>query len=221
MVSFYYDMYQTKEQLKENKKAKRNALVIILFVVCITTVIIGVELLLMGYLKNHHRISSEYELTEESKENDDNREKKIESAIAKETEETSELVFVSETGAISQTFTADVKSEQESSAATTSIVSSRAVVVVRDGYLNGVAQGYTVGNILDIYSGGSGTWSSENTTDGNSTIIYSAYKDGSAFSVIFTVYPDDTFTLVGATKNNVEVGKYTEFFQNILNEVGF
>jgi serine/threonine protein kinase len=217
MMSLYYDLYQTKEQLKENRKAKQKTVLIIVLVVCIIAAIVGMELTLMGYFKNHKSSADKASTVEKSNEN------LQEVLVEKETQDSFEAEPEIETETASQTVSVieEAKSEPPSSAAMASVVTTRAVVVVRDGYLNGVAEGYTVGNILDIYSSGSGTWSSENTTDGNSTVTYSGYKDGSTFSVIFTVYSDDTFTLVGATQNNVEVGRYTEFFQSILNEAGF
>jgi flagellar basal body-associated protein FliL len=215
MMSLYFDLYKTKEQLKEDRKSKQKTTLIILLVVCIIAVIVGVEVSLMGYFKNNRNSTghtSEIEASSES-ELESESESESESEPESESKPISESESESEKETIIQTVKENVNLETQ--------ISSRAVTVVRDGYLNGVAEGYTVGNILDIYSDGSGIWSSENTMDGNSTVEYSGYKDGSDFSVIFTVYSDDTFTLVGATQNNVEVVKYVEFFQNILNVAGF
>lgn len=96
------------------------------------------------------------------------------------------------------------------------------VVVVRDGILNNVAQDYTVGEILNLYSDMEGRWYTYNEQETSQTYVYyEGRKDGESFVLEFEVYTNDTFKLTGAAKNNSVIERYSDFFQEILDSLGF
>ncbi len=45
-------------------------------------------------------------------------------------------------------------------------------------------------------------------------------KNGESFAVEFTVYENDTFKVTGAAKNGEPLERYSDFFQEILNDTG-
>lgn len=94
------------------------------------------------------------------------------------------------------------------------------IVVARDGVLNGHDQSYTVGNILDIYSDRVGNWDGYIDANGNVFIYYQGNKNGQSFAIEFQVFYDDTFKVTGAAKNGEQLDAYSDFFQQILNEIG-
>lgn len=97
-----------------------------------------------------------------------------------------------------------------------------AVVIVRDGNLNNVAEGYTVGQILDLYSDTVGTWYTYDEQGVSQTYVYyEGQKYRKSFVLEFEVYANDTFKLTGAAQDNVVLEKYSDFFQEILNSLGF
>ena len=46
-------------------------------------------------------------------------------------------------------------------------------------------------------------------------------KDGELFVLEFEVYANDTFKLTGAARNNAVIERYSDFFQGILDSLGF
>jgi len=94
------------------------------------------------------------------------------------------------------------------------------IVVARDGVLNGHDQSYTVGDILDSYSDTTGNWDGYTDTNGNVYIYYQGSKAGQSFAIEFQIFYDDTFKVTGAAKGGEQIEAYSDFFQQILNEVG-
>lgn len=97
-----------------------------------------------------------------------------------------------------------------------------AVVIVRDGNLNNIAAGYTVGEILELYSDTEGRWYTYEEQGGSQTYVYyEGQKGNEPFVLEFEVYANDTFKLTGAAQNNVALERYSDFFQGILDSLGF
>ncbi len=94
------------------------------------------------------------------------------------------------------------------------------IVVARDGVLNGYNQSVTVGNILDTYSDSPGNWDGYIDENGNVYIYYQGNKNGKSFAVEFQVFSDDTFKVTGAAEGGEQLETYSDFFQEILSEVG-
>lgn len=92
------------------------------------------------------------------------------------------------------------------------------IIVARDGVLNGHANA-SVGQILDTYSDAEGTWSGAKD-EGNLYVAYEGIKEGVTFKIYFQIFANDTFKLISVTNNGESVERYSDFFQNILNEVG-
>lgn len=96
------------------------------------------------------------------------------------------------------------------------------VVKVKDGKLNNIASGYTVGEILDLYSDIQGQWYTyEDAAVSKQYVYYEGYKGNSSFVLEFEVYANDTFKLTGAMQNDQPVERYSDFFQSILDSLGF
>ncbi len=95
-----------------------------------------------------------------------------------------------------------------------------AVLVARDGTLNGKNQSFTVGNILEMYSDSEGLWTGYKDEKNQIFIYYQGMKNGESFAVEFTVYENDTFKVTGAAKNGEPLERYSDFFQEILNDTG-
>lgn len=97
-----------------------------------------------------------------------------------------------------------------------------AVTIVKDGRLNNIASGYTVGEILDLYSDTEGQWSTYRDAASSGTYVYyEGQKGGSSFVLEFEVYESNTFKLTGAMQNGQTVERYSDFFQEILDSLGF
>ncbi len=99
-------------------------------------------------------------------------------------------------------------------------VETYAVTVVRDGVLNGRSQDMTVGDILDSYADAAGIWNEYTSQDRQTYVNYQGTKGGDSFTIEFQVYADDTFKVTGATQNDRKIDTYSDFFQEILDEVG-
>lgn len=111
-----------------------------------------------------------------------------------------------------QTMRSDLESGSES---------DDAIIKVRNGKLNNVAAGYTVGEILDAYSETEGVWyayTDENTQQ--KYVYYEGSKNGSSFLFEFEVFTNDTFKLTGAMQDDMVVERYADFFQSILTALG-
>lgn len=97
-----------------------------------------------------------------------------------------------------------------------------AVTIVKDGRLNNIASGYTVGEILDLYSDTEGQWSTYRDAASSGTYVYyEGQKGGSSFVLEFEVYESNTFKLTGAMQNGQTIERYSDFFQEILDSLGF
>lgn len=94
------------------------------------------------------------------------------------------------------------------------------IIVARDGYLNGRSQTLTVGNILDSYSDVIGNWDGYVDESGQIFVYYQGMKNGEGFAFEFQIFTNDSFKLTGAAKNGKQLETYSDFFQQILNEVG-
>lgn len=94
------------------------------------------------------------------------------------------------------------------------------IMVARDGYLNGRTQTLTVGNILDSYSDVVGNWDGYVDESGQIYVYYQGMKNGEGFAFEFQIFSNDSFKLTGAAKNGEQIETYSDFFQQILNEVG-
>ncbi len=111
-----------------------------------------------------------------------------------------------------QTMRSDLESGSES---------DDAIIKVRNGKLNNIAAGYTVGEILDAYSETEGVWyayTDENTQQ--KYVYYEGSKNGSSFLFEFEVFTNDTFKLTGAMQDDMVVERYADFFQSILTALG-
>lgn len=245
MQELYSELYLTASELKERKRQKTKSTVIIVLIVLIVLLIIMVEITVMLYVRaGKNKKSTEHlqvavhtqeELPEGSTES-------IEISAADESEDSGDP----ETGQI-ETETAEVLSQDQPASQPDSdrdgtargkeslaIIRTHedvaqqtqdtglqhAVVVTRDGYLNGKSEDYTLGMILNSYSDTVGSWYGTVQQDGSYDIFYEGTKNGDTFTVEFEVYADDTFRLIGATLNNAAVESYSTFFQQILDEVG-
>lgn len=94
------------------------------------------------------------------------------------------------------------------------------IIVARDGCLNGRAQTLTVGNILDSYSDVLGTWDGYVDDSGQIFVYYQGIKNGVGFAFEFQIFENDSFKLTGAAQNGEQIETYSDFFQQILDEVG-
>ncbi len=96
------------------------------------------------------------------------------------------------------------------------------VMKVKYGRLNNIASGYNVGEILDLYSDVSGQWYTyEDTAAAKQYVYYEGQKGDSSFVLEFEVYENNTFKLTGAMQDNQAVERYSDFFQSILDSLGF
>lgn len=96
------------------------------------------------------------------------------------------------------------------------------VIKVKNGQLNNIASGYTVGEILDLYSDTEGQWYIyEDMTTSKQYVYYEGTKEDSSFVLEFEVYENNTFKLTGAMQNDQSVERYSDFFQSILDSLGF
>ena len=96
------------------------------------------------------------------------------------------------------------------------------VIKVKDGRLNNIASSYTVGEILDLYSDVEGQWYTyEDAATSQKYVYYEGQKGGSSFVLEFEVYENNTFKLTGAMQNDQAVERYSDFFQEILDSLGF
>ena len=96
----------------------------------------------------------------------------------------------------------------------------RGIMVARDGYLNGRSESMTVGNILDAYSDTAGKWLGYVDENNSVLIYYQGSRNGENFAIQFEVFSDDTFRITGAARNGEQIETYSDFFQQILNDVG-
>ena len=95
-----------------------------------------------------------------------------------------------------------------------------AVVKVKNGRLNNIVSDHTVGEILDMYSDREGTWYTYEEAEGT-FVYYEGLKNGEPFVLEFEVYANDVFKLTGAALNNTVLERYSDFFQGILDSLGF
>lgn len=96
------------------------------------------------------------------------------------------------------------------------------VIKVKDGRLNNIASDYTVGEILDLYSDREGQWYTyENAATAQKYVYYEGQKGGSTFVLEFEVYESNTFKLTGAMQDDEAIERYSDFFQGILDSLGF
>lgn len=96
------------------------------------------------------------------------------------------------------------------------------VIKVKNGQLNNIASGYTVGEILDLYSDTEGQWYIYgDTATSKQYVYYEGRKGDSSFVLEFEVYENNTFKLTGAMQDDQSVERYSDFFQSILDSLGF
>lgn len=96
------------------------------------------------------------------------------------------------------------------------------VIKVKDGRLNNIASDYTVGEILDLYSDTEGQWYTyEDKATSRKFVYYEGQKGGSSFILEFEVYESNTFKLTGAMQDDEVIERYSDFFQGILDSLGF
>ncbi len=108
------------------------------------------------------------------------------------------------------------------SGAQSALDTDSSVVRVKNGKLNNIASGYTVGEILDLYSDQEGQWYTyEDAASSKRYVYYEGYKGDSSFVLEFEVYENNTFKLTGAMQNDQSVERYADFFQSILDTLGF
>lgn len=108
------------------------------------------------------------------------------------------------------------------SGAETASTTDDSVIKVKDGKLNNIAPGYTVGEILDLYSDTPGQWYTyEDAGASKQYVYYEGQKGDSSFVLEFEVYANDTFKLTGAMQDDQSVDRYSDFFQSILDSLGF
>lgn len=108
------------------------------------------------------------------------------------------------------------------SGAQSALDTDASVVRVKNGKLNNIASGYTVGEILDLYSDQEGQWYTyEDAASSKRYVYYEGSKGDSSFVLEFEVYENNTFKLTGAMQNDQSVEQYSDFFQSILDSLGF
>lgn len=96
------------------------------------------------------------------------------------------------------------------------------VIKVKNGRLNNIASDYTVGEILDLYSDTEGQWYTyEDEATSRKYVYYEGQKGGSSFILEFEVYESNTFKLTGAMQDDEVIERYSDFFQGILDSLGF
>lgn len=101
-------------------------------------------------------------------------------------------------------------------------VADDSVIKVKNGQLNNIASGYTVGEILDLYSDTEGRWYTyQDAAESKQYVYYEGQKGNSSFVLEFEVYENNTFKLTGAMQNDQSVERYSDFFQSILDSLGF
>ena len=94
------------------------------------------------------------------------------------------------------------------------------IIVARDGMLDGYGENLTVGTILDTYSDTLGSWDGYVDENEQVFIYYLGSKNGESFAIEFQIFSNDTFKVTGAARNGEPISTYSDFFQQILNEVG-
>ena len=94
-------------------------------------------------------------------------------------------------------------------------------MVVRDGKFHSRSQNMTVGEIFDTYFDRSDGWSARKDISRGTTIVYyKGYKDGNAYEIVFEVYDNDTFKIVGATENGKGMTEYNAYVDQLLKSMG-
>ena len=135
--------------------------------------------------------------------------------IDSDNEDVSEPTVSPETDAGTQSY------QMMRSGTETASESDNSVIKVKNGKLNNIASGYTVGEILDAYSETEGMWYTYTDEDTWQTYVYyEGWKNGSSFMLEFEVYENDTFKLTGAMQGDTVLERYADFFQSILDDLG-
>ena len=65
-----------------------------------------------------------------------------------------------------------------------------------------------------------GNWDGYVDESGQIFVYYQGIKNGEGFAFEFQIFTNDSFKLTGAAKNGEQIETYSDFFQQILNEVG-
>lgn len=110
--------------------------------------------------------------------------------------------------------------EQEMKETQTDARVEHGILVAREGILDGYGEALTVGNILDLYSEIPGSWDGFVDENGQVYIYYLGSKNGKSFAIEFQVFSNDTFKVTGAAQDGEPITTYSDFFQQILSEVG-
>lgn len=238
MEGLYGDLYLTQDELKEMRRHRAAVTAVMLVFVGVAAVVIAGEVRVMISMRQVEQAQFSGE-TAQVQFSDSEPEMKTEpepqmlaAEIHSEAETQTQDADMQYSGPEVQTADIDRdeenkmllpiirqhdQTEQESGADTQQ---QYAVVVVRDGYLTGRSEAYTVGNILDMYSDTTGNWYGGNVSTDTTKVYYQGTKNGDIFTVEFEVYTDNTFKLTGVDVNNESVENYSSYFQQILNDVG-
>ncbi len=166
-------------------------------------------------------IESEAEVTEPDTKEADQTEDLAETDIVPADQSRPEKVFVPEPETAQEDTSAGTQSYQKMRSGAESVPETdSAVVKVKNGRLNNIVSDHTVGEILDMYSDREGTWYTYEEAEGT-FVYYEGLKNGEPFVLEFEVYANDVFKLTGAALNNTVLERYSDFFQGILDSLGF
>jgi hypothetical protein len=239
MQELYNDLYATKRQLKEKREDKIYAVIrkVLIFMILILLVTILGSVLFITYRDKISNFESrvekvfseeEEQISETETQEKPQTEEVSEDASFGEDETIEEETVKAATDTDTETAIPEPDEEEtmlseESTPVQATIADQEmehALVVVRQGCLNGKSEEYTVEDILNQYCDKIGSWSARRDETGDIYVVFSGSKAGEKFTLDFQLLPGDTFKLTGATKNGQEYERYSEFFQSILDEVG-
>ena len=235
MQELYEELYLTKEELKRKKAEATTSTAIKILITAIIAIVIGIEVIVISSVKKDKNSDMDDIVdlvTQIEKEVVEDEESSIKEVIIEDTESQTKPQISSQT--VQESLTEEehrqniqnleiLKTHEEVEQQKRQEDDKKlqhAIVVARDGFLNGVSESYTLGMILDSYGEVAGNWYSSVNANGNFDVYYQGTKNGEAFTILFEVYAGDTFKLIGAAVNNEPVENYASYFQQILNEIG-
>ncbi len=235
MQELYEELYLTKEELKRKKAEATTSTAIKILITAIIAIVIGIEVIVISSVKKDKNSDMDDIVdlvTQIEKEVVEDEESSIKEVIIEDTESQTKPQISSQT--VQESLTEEehrqniqnleiLKTHEEVEQQKRQEDDKKlqhAIVVARDGFLNGVSESYTLGMILDSYGEVAGNWYSSVNANGNFDVYYQGTKNGEAFTILFEVYAGDTFKLIGVAVNNEPVENYASYFQQILNEIG-
>lgn len=226
VAELYQELYLTRQQLWERRKENLGKGLIVILLISMIAICLGFLGILGVYsLRNHAEKNVSEEEQDDGKNSRDDKDKE-DSSDDEDPDDDKDDRDEEDSGQDEQT---EEDEEQDESEQQPKVVLSEsdpedlkyACMVVRDGKFHSRSQDMTVGEIFDTYYDRSDGWRAQKDgTSGVTIVYYTGYKDSKVYEIIFEVYSDDTFKIIGATENGKGMSEYNAYVDQLLKSMG-